>query len=402
MNHQIDGQPIFEILVSELKKHILNKKKSLFCLSERFNYIKSILKIHILLDRLCRISEATTPCPIISQNWYDSHCDVVAPCSWYSKNSNLEAASNIVHEICNCIHFIAETTHPESSYDFCIISNLFDIASRVLQYYNNGILGGSERTIKELCKTMSLFDNILKRPQKNENISPKFSHHNDECVRFLWNNIHNLKLDTSDKVAYLTYVIKALLTDLQSEAFTRIIFAPEIEQQPDFLSSAFIPSSCTDIHGNTYNFNASYEFAHEVDLAKTIVISRPCEEKKIRDSVKAITQRGFVYQSNNHEMTYYADLDFAVVTNGYHSQCIGALKREGTVIAHTVFDTEKCYLNLAVLKHKQDNYTKYVWGNPNTNESYLLFNDYYEVPDVRIALLYEAGRLRWLAKNEQN
>lgn len=377
-NYTINGQCI----IDAFNNILIHLNKSKFH-HEAITYSLYVLKAHAHMERLRGLSKALHNGDLTSHDWFDSHKALIPECEYYAaQRNNAETAERVAKEVA---YRATKAFYIASYQDAANLSahlNLLYLAQKAYMCYIDGVFTATPQSIKELLKNMKKAKRVLhiKKKSKIDGYYEDFDYTIDNAKEY----IRNLPQNKNDAVLQLTYIIKVLLYDIQATALCKTLDKAHWAGL-DSLSLPLLPTS-----DEYYTQKGNSNFVqYTLDFSKDIIIVGSDDRKNQCDLINKITAEGFEFREE-HKSVYYTDLDFAQVTTGFHSQTAGFLSRKGEIRPNAVYDMEKAYPLLKT--HEYDR--KYYWQNAQTGEVL------HEISDPRIALLYEAGRIRWNLKNQ--
>lgn len=401
--HNIDGTIVVKRVIEELRKRPYTRKEVKGCNLEALEYMHYTIKAYGTLDRLCRCSIALKEGGLHDKSWCDRF-PTLEPCANYYGNNvdNLKKADWLVGELeynFRKASLFARIICPNNMGSYY---NLLILAEKIEKCYTDSVIFAPQKEIKELRKMITKSEKyakklFLKSGFKYEKVEG-MAHFMPE-IQSIWDKIH-LKKDNRqceyDLEPYLTYVIKALLYDLQSDAFCKNL-DKDYWGGIDYLSKPlFTPIKAYGYDSNTFHTIICIKPTEkpEIDFSKQIVVSSPDSMKKLCDKTNKIDENGFIYDDSNHEINYYTELDFAQVQHGFHSQTIGSMNRSGVSYANVIYRMDELFKRFEIDYSKNGFYWK------STDPKYgVNLSEENRITDPRLALIYEAGRVRWLLRN---
>ena len=131
----------------------------------------------------------------------------------------------------------------------------------------------------------------------------------------------------------------------------------------------------------------------EVDFTQTPVLSFPWENKKFRNAVRSFANIGFDKSKYDGMVTYFKDLNFAIVMTHYHSTAAASVIRQGTAKA--------CIMDLTT------GYERYTTDGAQyfLKEEYITQKkkiDIYDTYDYRFAVLFSLGQMQYDIQKKLN
>lgn len=131
----------------------------------------------------------------------------------------------------------------------------------------------------------------------------------------------------------------------------------------------------------------------EVDFTQTPVLSFPWESKKFRDVIRSFANIGFDKSKYDGMVTYFKDLNFAIIMTHYHSTAAASVIRQGTAKA--------CIMDLTT------GYERYTTDGAQyfLKEEYIAQKkkiDIYDTYDYRFAVLFVLGQMQYDIQKKQH
>lgn len=178
--------------------------------------------------------------------------------------------------------------------------------------------------------------------------------------------------DKSEQIVIFDYIIKSLIDD----ACTSKIVEPLIKPTEGVLDEP-LPLFYYDENGNSKSIYTSKKIS--VDLTTANIYVRPWSIDKTLDSLLNLSDKRFVYKSNNHFSYYYTDINLCYVHNGNHSINAGRYYKKGTILSDEA-DTALLYPHI--------NTDGVYWYNAHTNQ---IIDG---VSDFRIAAVFLVAKMK--------
>lgn len=176
----------------------------------------------------------------------------------------------------------------------------------------------------------------------------------------------------SEQIVILDYIIKSLIDD----ACASKIVEPLIKPTEGVLDEP-LPLFYYDENGNSQSIYTSRKTS--VDIAASNIYVRPWSIDKTLDSLLNLSDKKFIYKSNNHFSYYYTDIDLCYVHNGNHSINAGRYYKKGTILSDEA-NTSLLYPHI--------NTDGVYWYNSHTNQVI------YSVSDFRFAAVFLVAKMK--------
>lgn len=211
-------------------------------------------------------------------------------------------------------------------------------------------------------------------------------------VSEVFKQIHEVFINREKQSAYLTYVIKSLLYDIQADALAQVVdkffWKPDVDT---LLKPLFAPRHCEGYSEMLAEVISGTPTSLEKDFSSNIVLAFPTTLCECYALLGQFENGDAVYIPGG---TYYTDLDFVQARTDFSACAAGILSKNGSIHIDRICHIEKLYPFFGV---HQENDKDFFWkpiNNGNVNLS-----DDNRFTDPRLALIYEAGRRRWELNN---
>ncbi|HDR4873404.1 TPA: hypothetical protein QCR24_004278 [Bacillus cereus] len=222
-----------------------------------------------------------------------------------------------------------------------------------------------------------MFKNILCKEKNSPNLEPtpeqRFLYTME--IAHIWLEKEN---DSLQKKILLNYMMDVIRKDFKTSVITTIFYREE--HFKDYNRQIFFPMSYYNENGKELKIHdPSNKESININLQDECVIPIPWNRKRMKDAVKEIYKRDFIFDPYNHESTYYTPIDVCHIESGNHSIAAGIGHMKGEIMSKKI-DISKAFPHLL----SDGAY----WYNVHTKEKL------YPVFDYRVAILFELAKLK--------
>ncbi len=177
--------------------------------------------------------------------------------------------------------------------------------------------------------------------------------------------------DNNEKVYLLDYIIKSIIEDI----CTSMIIKPLITRY----CSPIKPPFPMTLNINNKKISVITDIIEEIDIADSHIYVCPWDNARTRNNLLFLKSKQFEYQSDNHFVYYFKELNLCYVYNGNHSINAGRYLKKGKI---KVVLCELKYLYPYIYTNGSQ------WFSTNTNE---IIDD---VCDFRFAVIFSIQKIK--------